>query len=262
MEQNKNTQTIGRIERDTIGYFVAAAYPAKLFEMVENLFFPEFCVGCGRLGALVCDKCAHKITPIDFPLCIFCDKPCIDGRPHKYCQSKLLISSFNSPFTYEGLIKKIIIKSKFGSQSYKLLKILTDHKTTLEILQYVPKVDLIIPAPMTKKLIPKRIKNHSLYIAEEISKIINVPVIDILQKSNRTKQSSLNQIERAYTIRDQIYIPKPENGNELKNKSVLIIDDVTTTGSTLKETALTIQKFNPKAIHCFTLAKDPIYRVK
>ena len=217
--------------------------------------FPNF-------GRLICNTCAKKLKTIDFPLCIFCDKPCIEGRPHKYCQSKLLISSFNSPFIYENLVRSIIIKSKYGQQSYKLLKILTRHEATFDVLQDVPKVDLIIPTPMTKGLIPKRIKNHSLYIAEEISGIVQAPIIDILQKSNRTKQSSLNQIERAYTIRDQIYIPKLENGTKLENKSVLIVDDVTTTGSTLRETAITIQKFNPKAIHCFTLAKDPIYRVK
>ena len=97
--------------------------------------------------------------------------------------------------------------------------------------------------------------NQSLIIAKEISKQTQIPIEDkCLNKiKNNVRQSTLSKQERIQNVEGAY---KLKNGNLIKDKSVLIIDDIYTTGSTAKECYKILKQERVKKIGVLTIAKD------
>jgi ComF family protein len=103
----------------------------------------------------------------------------------------------------------------------------------------------LVPLPSSKEDDEKRGFNHVI----EIFKCLNLPFINCLYKKIHYKQSDLNKAERekVYEKLDVI------NGEELTNKKILIVDDIMTTGSSIKAAIKYVKKYNPKVIKVLVL---------
>ena len=121
---------------------------------------------------------------------------------------------------------------------------------------FFEKYDIIIPVPMTDKKIKERGYNQTEVIAKIISK--NIPNITI-QKSvlikykNNKVQSKLNKKQRQKNVQD---VYKLNNEEKIKEKNILIFDDIYTTGATCNECARVLKQANPNKIGIITIAKD------
>ena len=117
--------------------------------------------------------------------------------------------------------------------------------------------DIIIVVPVSRKRRNERGYNQSELIARAISKTLGIPIVkNVLVKiKNTVPQSSLNKVQRAENA-NGVYSAK--NHTKLRNKKILLIDDIYTTGSTLNECAnALIQKgIKREQIGVLTLAKD------
>ena len=112
-----------------------------------------------------------------------------------------------------------------------------------------------MPVPISKKRLSFRGYNQSLLISKEIAKLTKIELnADCLVKvKNTVKQSTLNKEDRAKNV---VNAYKLINGNILKNKKILLIDDIYTTGNTVNECSKILRKINPKKIGIMVLAKD------
>lgn len=227
-----------------------------------NFILPSFCIGCGKLGDNICHTCKGKISIIDFPICLVCENLCIDGKPHKACRRSLggtLPDQLLVPFAYRKIVKKIILKSKHGSNSYKLLDILLSHNYNLKTLTGFPTFDLIVPVPQTSQLFSRRLINHSFYIAKWLEKSLALPqdtAIELLTKSG-LKQKALSRRKRLEGIKGKISIPgRKPTSSILSNKSILLVDDITTTGATFIESSKILKENGAGKIYCYALAKE------
>ena len=227
-------------------------------KIIKDLLFPDFCISCGKPGFKLCENCENKLDKLDFPSCLVCDNLCINGKTHAACMRKYTPKQLISPFAYSKAAKKIILKSKYGPKSYKLLDILINSNHNKAQLKYLQKVDIIVPAPMTKKLFEGRLINHALYISEKLSTLLKVPISDVLMKLGGKHQKSGSRSIRIAGIKGAITMRTNEIA-KLQGKNVLIVDDVTTTGATLIECSKVLLKNGAKSTYCYTLAKDLKY---
>lgn len=119
------------------------------------------------------------------------------------------------------------------------------------------KYDIILIVPVNKARKKERGYDQSYLIAKTISTIIKRPIVkNVLYKDKNTiKQSTLNKEERKENVKGAYSI---KNFQKLKNKKILLIDDIYTTGSTVNECSrVLIEKgINKKQIGVLTLAKD------
>lgn len=166
-------------------------------------------------------------------------------------------------FKYEGQIRELILDYKFNEKSYMYKTFVNFLLKNKKIFENIKKYDKIIPVPISKKRYKERGYNQSLLIAKEISMQISYETNNniklelvnncLIKTKNIIEQSKLNKEDRQHNIQG-VYTLK--NGSILTNKSILLIDDIYTTGSTVNECSRVLQQAKPNKIGVLVLAKD------
>ncbi len=137
---------------------------------------------------------------------------------------------------------------------------LWDHlirKTHPWLPQDIGMFDMISPVPMTKRELFRREINASALLAKRLSKTLGVPYRNTLRKIRETRpQSSLGRAERKRNLRDAF---RAEKDASLEGKTVLLVDDVLTTGFTLSEASRTLKKAGARRIKIAVLARSGRY---
>lgn len=211
---------------------------------ILNLIYPPKCGICGKLSdEFLCKKCNIMLqNQADFTV-------------EKNQDNDKNFSELLYIFKYEGIIRRIILKYKFQDKSYlyrTFVNFLLKDKNLFEILE---KYDTIIPVPISKKRQKERGYNQSYLLAKEISKYTNLEcesrclfkVKDIIEQSKLNKEERIRNIQGVYELK---------NGQRLKNKKLLLLDDIYTTGSTANECCRILKEAEPKKIGVLTIAKD------
>lgn len=220
---------------------------------LEKLIFPPVCGICGKLNEnYLCSRCNLELQKSsEFQVDSYITE---SGFKRKYFDEHIYF------FQYQGLIREQIINYKFNDAAYKyrgisnfILKnfILKDSK----IFRIFNEYDVIIPVPISKKRLKERGYNQAELIAKEISKALNKELVKncLIKEKNIVAQSSLNKDEREENIKGAYIL---NNSEKLKNKGVLLIDDIYTTGSTANECCKIIEEAGTKKIAVMTIAKD------
>ena len=214
-----------------------------MLKLVLDLLYPPVCGICGKIDQKeLCPKCAIKLKQWE--------KAKLYAYPHTYFEKHFYL------FPYEGIIREKLIQYKFQNQSYLstfFAKNLLNHKKMSRILK---KYDIIIPVPMYRKKEKQRGYNQTALIAKEIAKVCKSLVYDgkSLKKIKDTKmQSSLNKTERRKNIKNAY---KVVNQQKIKDKKIILLDDIYTTGATANECSKVLKQSGAKEILVVTIAKD------
>lgn len=225
-----------------------------LRNLIGRIFFPpDFtCDICGieTFGTNLCSSCLKTVSFNDGTVCPVCGRK--TPRPEICIECKArapLYKKAVSPLVYDGGTLKLISKYKNGSAYLK------EYFADLICAKFenFPKFDCIVYVPMTKKAERKREYNQAKILAESISARINVPVIkDALIKTKDTaEQKSLPFKERKQNLSNCF---KVEKRAELKDKDVLLVDDVMTTGATAEAIIEKLLKADAKHVYFATVA--------
>lgn len=236
----------------------------KSLKLIENFFldvlFPKSCIGCGKEGRYICEKCSTFLGEAPL-ICPVCGKGSFSGQKHIYCPSRNKLDGLVSVWEYEGLAKAIIhnIKyrklgdavSEFTELSFKTMA--KDKERFTSFFSYLySKKPLIAFVPMFFKKKRKRGFNQSELIAKEVSKITGLEWISLLEKTKENKsQTELNRKERLDNVRGVFSLVKKEKMPE----NLILIDDIWTTGATMKECCAILKKAGVKKIWGFVLAR-------
>lgn len=222
-----------------------------------DLLFPIGCLGCGKEGEWLCDDCLNAI-PINqkflFPQA---EEFFISGKaiPTSAPLDGILIAS-----SYENeLLSKAIKTFKYNfifDLSKPLGKILVNFLNQFDLKNKSLKNFLLIPIPLHQKRLIWRGFNQSEFLAKEVGDLFNIEVnSEILKKiKNTLPQTELNEKERKLNVKN-IFTLSSNPSNQLFNKKIILIDDVFTTGSTLKEAAKTLKKSGAKEVWGAVLAR-------
>ena len=150
---------------------------------------------------------------------------------------------------YQFPIDRLIQKYKYEQQLH-FQTLLTHSLIQLRL----PKVHAIVPMPISTERLAERGYNQMLIIANLLSKKLNIPVWQPVIRLAQHSQKGLSRVERMENIVDQFEIIKTERR---KYRKVLIIDDVVTTGSSLRAMKMALEKLGCQQIElaCISAAK-------
>ena len=216
-----------------------------MFEKFLNLIFPNVCGFCNRIDKnSLCKNCESMVSKYKLN--------CInDFRKDKTKYFDYLFCALK----YENVVRQKLISNKFGEESYlykTFAKIITKNK---KIYRFMKLYDIIIPVPMYKSKQAIRGYNQSLLVAKEIAKEMEIKLEkNILIKKRDSKiQSTLSKNERLKNVKDAFEV---QNKEIIKNKKVILFDDIYTTGSTANECSKMLKKAGAKDILVITIARD------
>lgn len=214
----------------------------NLIDKALDFIFPPICGICGKMAEnYICNKCKEKVD--------FISKSVYEQSNNSEYRADFWI------FKYDD-IRDLMLKYKFKECSYlhmTFAEIILNDSKAKEILE---QADYIIPVPIHKKRRGERGYNQCELIAKRLSDKINrlKCLSNVLaKKKNAVPQSILSKEDRLNNIRDAFYIKKQIN---LTNKTVILFDDIYTTGSTIKECIKVLKKLNYKKVYVFTIARN------
>ena len=223
--------------------------------------FPDTCIVCGKpveVKDYACDKCISKISYISTS---FKCKTCLGllhDAQNDMCGSCLLekprYSRLISCVKYENELKETLKSYKFRNRPDFHLGLA---KLALEVLEHDGGYfDAVIPMPLSKKSLAHRGYNQSALISQRIAKHFSVDHFnDVLIKVKETKrQSNLRLSDRKKNIAGAFDVMHPE---KLYGKHILLVDDIFTSGNTMREASKTISPF-VENITAFTIARSPL----
>ncbi len=205
-------------------------------EMVLSVFFPKRCTYCGKIIKIeenVCDDCSNNILRISDDYCTFC------GADKNKCNCKKKNNAYSAvaaPFYYDGAVKKAIKRMKFSDRP-AVAKTLSAEMSDCIANKYGNiDFDIITCVPMSKKELRNRGYNQSELLANGL-KVKGNPTIDtqLLEKIyNVQPQHSLDAIKRQGNVLGVFDVAE---GKNVSGKTILLCDDIKTTGATANECA-------------------------
>ena len=155
-----------------------------------------------------------------------------------------------APYYYDGAVKKAIGLLKFHNNKNMAETLAKDMAETFNERYGELDFDICTFVPAHKKELKKRGYNQAQLIAENLSKEIGVPFVEILEKNFETEpQHSLNQSMRSGNLLGAIGLKEKIKTN-ITGKRILICDDVKTTGATLDECAKTLLINGATEVRC------------
>lgn len=222
---------------------------------------PPRCLICGKVvceSNSLCVDCFEKINFITSPYCQRCGRPLFnDISDDLFCASclnkRLPFRYSRSAIEYDDFSKKLILDFKF-----------LDHIENKTLLSrwlfsagkdiFSEGVDLIVPVPLHVARLFKRKYNQSAILAQELSKLSGILAeYKALKKVRHTRpQVQCGGSERAKNVRNAFEIIYPER---IKGKRVVLIDDVFTTGATIKECTKVLKKAGALSVDALTIAR-------
>ena len=154
---------------------------------------------------------------------------------------------------YDDALKELVHSFKYKGKTVLaniFSKLMIDYiKDNPEITD----VDLVTVVPLYKDRLREREFNQSLLIANPISKECSIMLTNTLEKTRTTRyQNELMKSERLKNLEGAFSV---SSKTDIKDKNILLIDDIMTTGSTLGECAKTLLNGGAKSVKCFTLAR-------
>jgi len=233
------------------------------FRALLDLLFPPLCHICmafipGAGELFICADCLEKITFIAAPLCSVCGVPfgtengsdhvcgaCLIHRPIHLCRSATL---------FGGPIQELVHRFKYGHRVHlsQPLGLLVARSLAPFYDEAAP--ELIVPVPLHRKRLRQRGYNQSQLIGGVLEQQWQVPLeLGNLRRVRWTEpQTSLDAADRRSNVSGAFAVRDPRR---VEGKRVLLVDDVLTTGSTLRACAEPLREAGAAAIFAVTVAR-------
>jgi ComF family protein len=234
----------------------------KIFKKIINFFldllFPIECVGCQKENIWLCEECFKKINLNLKNFCPFCGKParmgciCQQCLTHSPLKNIFIVSFYN-----EKILKQAIHVFKYNNirdLAKPLGKIIINFLYQSKLNFLFNDSYFLIPISLHRKRLFERGFNQSELLIREIAQKFKISILNnvLKRKRNTQSQTKLKEKERRKNIKNVFICLQPEI---IKNKNIILFDDILTTGSTLKEAARALKKAGAKTITGLVLAK-------
>lgn len=227
---------------------------------ILDVVFPKRCVGCGRIGTYVCDRCRDTIRPVaaNEAMCPMCERPAIDGVTHPRCRTRYSLDGLTSFFHYDGIIRKAVkaVKYRFVSD------------LSAEFVSLIPRFGFdevplprntnrsLIPIPLHASRLRERGFNQAEILGRLVAKELHVPTYtDILRRTKLTvpQVAMRDREERLGNMKDVFAVDS--NTAVIRNVSVILFDDVFTTGATMRSAGNVLKRSGAQWVWAVTMAR-------
>jgi ComF family protein len=226
----------------------------KLEGMALDLLFPQSCIGCGRAGSYICSACRQSLVMMPSLVCHVCGRPQPAGSICNRCLNfRAEVDGIRASFIFEGVMRRAIHEFKYHN-----LRALA--KPLAQLLQKYLSVnplpgDILIPVPLHRSRQRERGYNQSNLLAVELGRLVGLPVANdclVRHKHTHSQARTSGILERQSNVAGAFHC----SDSKIKDKQVLLIDDVATSGSTLNACAAALKSEGAASVWGLTLTME------
>lgn len=223
------------------------------FDKFIRLLYPKYCP--------VCDK----IIPIQHEYCI-CSRMESTRVKNDYCRhcgydsdncvcgayNSVYLPDITAPYIYGGKIRADILNLKFNNDKHLAIRLGTEMAERVAYAYADIDFDIVSFVPMSERSENIRTYNQSELLAKQVGKLLFVPVEELIVKIRETKsQHILGGADRRKNLVNSVMVKNPDY---VKGKTILLCDDIKTTGSTLKQCVDVLEKSGAERVCCVCVA--------
>lgn len=223
---------------------------AKIKGFLLDILYPKFCLGCGLEGVYLCQDCKAILDISQMPAYLTDKK-----------STKLDGLYFPLAYKERPLTRKLIHFFKYKPYYLKdlaetLSSLITDHfALSGQNLEFLRKNSILIAVPMDRKKLKERGYNQSEELAKKLSEKLFIPLIsnNLIKIKTTRNQMELTKEDRLWNLTDAFSI---RNSTEIKDKKIILVDDVYTTGATMYECAKILRQAGAQEVWGVVIARD------
>lgn len=234
-------------------------------DAVVDLVYPRHCYSCdnttdSRAEQYICGQCRTSIKTCAANRCSRCGLPIgpYITAPDTGCIScrdvKLWFDSVHCVTEYSGVIRALVHQYKYNRKEALAIPLSNFITESLDVSKLFGAADLVVPVPLFWKKRIRRQFNQSETLAKRLAKHYSVPIsaTNLRRIRNTSTQVNLSRIQRSVNVEGAFEVRSPER---LLGKSILLVDDVMTTGATASECARTLKDNGARSVSVVTLAR-------
>ena len=223
-----------------------------------TLLFPRRCLGCrvslkGESSDELCPDCARSMRRITAQRCPRCGEQIgphspTDTRCPSCRDMPLVFTRATAPCKHDGAARQMVLGLKYGRRMSVLRRLATLMIEDLGQAGFMDQVDVIVPVPLHIRQRWRRGFNQAELLAKRIGKRFSVPVCTgALRRIRDTgSQARLTRAARLRNLKDAFQVT---DGEVFQEKTILLCDDVLTTGATATECSRALKRAGAKRIY-------------
>ncbi|MGH7158296.1 MAG: ComF family protein [Candidatus Saccharimonadales bacterium] len=215
----------------------------KLIEYILSTIAPHECLGCRSEGTPLCPACCAGLSPV-VPRCYRCQRSQSGFRTCGACRRSTRLFAVQSVTTYDGLAKELVRKIKFERLRMGAEPI----ADLLAALRYEPD-EVIAHIPTATSRVRQRGYDQAALIARGISRRTGLVHASLLARLGQQRQVGKSRKERKAQMNELFFVV----GN-VKNRNIILVDDVVTTGATLEACASALKIAGAKRVSAVVFA--------
>ena len=234
--------------------------PIKLMKEIASdivsLVYPHICVGCGSVmpfgGGILCAECRADFDEPVLDRCPVCGRIIYHRGKCRSCNgTRLYFDRGHSVFEYKDNVRNAVLNCKYRNMKHigrYFGEIMADYAEKNALCGF----DMVTAVPLHKNRMRQRGYNQSDIPAAMVASRLNTPCVSALERVVDTKpqnflsrEERLKNIKRAFAVRDK---------EAIKGKSILLIDDIYTTGATVNECAKVLKKNGASRVEFLTFS--------
>jgi ComF family protein len=227
---------------------------ATLGRSALDLIYPPRCVLCNHNGPFVCDACLWSLPRAESRRCDGCWLPLdTDGVCRSCSEHPLALRHLRSVFRYEGEVRRLVHAFKFSH--HRVLAPYLAQPMAARLKASGLTADVIVPVPLTGLRRRTRGFNQAALLAQEIGHELAIHVSESLQRRHSIgpQAKSASAEARRRNVMDAFVVSRPDL---IEDRSVLLVDDVATTGATLDACARVLIDAGAREVLGLTFARE------
>lgn len=233
-----------------------------------DLLFPPRCAACDRFlepeeDHGVCAACGSAFREVKSPICIHCGAPLLTGPPEdRICEACLrrppAYETCRALYVYHGPVLQVIHRFKYAGKAH-LADILGPRLAGFarECLPAGLRA-VVMPVPLSPRRLRERGFNQSLLLARYVAKAqgLSLDFLSLRRVRDTPPQAALGRDARHTNVRAAFAVTDPAG---VKKRDIVLVDDVSTTGSTLNACSRALLRAGAQRVFCLALARAPMH---
>jgi ComF family protein len=222
-----------------------------MIEKIISIIAPHYCFGCQREGNLLCLGCRETSLNDNKLHCYKCNNPTFDRGLCLNCRSKSPFLELFVVGAHSELLEKLVYVYKFKRAKAAAIPLAELLDSTLPYLSEA----VLVPIPTASNRIRQRGYDQVVLLVQKLAKIRQMSVSLVLVRNQQSRQLGSGRSQRIQQAKGAFVVKDP---NLIKGKTVIVVDDVLTTGATLENAARLLRKAGVANVYGLVVAQQQL----